>query len=127
MKVTHFALAAALLVASGAAAAQSASDARCILLANAYAKQSKDPAAQKMAESSVYFYLGRIASQATAAQMKSLFDQQAKTITDANAGGLMGECVKGVESKIEMMQTLAAQDAPAPAPATRKPSNPQGR
>lgn len=127
MKIRYFALAAALAATSGVAVAQSANDARCILLANAYAKQSKDPAAQKMAESSVYFYLGRIGSQATTAQMKALFDQQSKTITDANAGGLMGDCVKGVETKIEMMQTLAAQEAPTAAPATKKPANPQGR
>ena len=101
MKSSRFALAVILLATSGAAAADSGTDARCILLA----------------------------STATTAQMKALFDKQAATITDANAGGLMAECVKGVESKIEMMQTLAAQETPAvtPPPATRKPANPQGR
>jgi hypothetical protein len=123
MKSIHIALGAALLATSGAAAADSATDARCILLANAFAKQSKDATQQKLAEDSVYFYLGRIGGQATAAQMKALFDQQVKTITDANAGALMGECVKAVQAKVDLMQALAAQEAPP----AKKPANPQGR
>jgi hypothetical protein len=115
------ALAAALLATGGAAAAQSATDARCIVLATAFANQSKDANQQKLAEDSLYFYLGRIGGQPTAAQMKALLDQQAKTITDANAGTLMGDCVKGVQAKVQLLQALAAQSQPA------KPQQPQGR
>ncbi len=104
---------------SGAAAAQSAADARCILLSNVFAKQTKDPDAQKLAQVSLYFYLGRIGSQATAAQMKTLFDEQAKTITDANAGPLMQECIKPVQAKVQLLQSLSGSQP--------KPAQPQGR
>jgi hypothetical protein len=120
MKLAPLALAAALLATSTAATAQSATDARCILLANAFAAQSKDTNQRKLAEDSLYFYLGRINGQPTAAQMKSVMDAQAKTLTDANAGTLMGECVKAVQAKVQLLQTLAAQQ-PKP------PANPQGR
>ena len=120
MKATRFAIAIAFLATGGAAAAQSATDARCILLSNVFAKQSKDANAQRTAEASFYFYLGRIGNQATAAQMKALFDQQSKTITDANAGAMMGECVKAVQAKVQLLQTLSEQQ-PKPQP------KPQGR
>ena len=125
MKATRLTLAAALVATSGAATAQTANDARCILLANAFAGQSKDANQKKLAEDSLYFYLGRIDGQPTAAQMKTVMDAQAKTLTDANAGQLMGECVKAVQAKVQLLQTLAAQSAP-PAP-TKPPANPQGR
>jgi hypothetical protein len=124
MKSIHLAIAAALLVTSGAAAAQTANDARCILLANAFAGQSKEANQKKMAEDSLYFYLGRIDGQPTAAQMKAVMDAQAKTLNDTNAGTLMGECVKAVQAKVQLLQALAAQSQPQP---TKPPANPQGR
>jgi len=127
MKVTRLVIALACLATSGAAAAQSGTDARCILLSNVFAKQSKDANAQKTAEASFYFYLGRISNQTTAPQMKTLFDQQSKTITDANAGGLMGDCAKGVQTKMQLIQSLAGQPQPAAKPQQPKPAQPQGR
>ena len=115
--------AAALLTASAPAAAQTAADARCLLLSNAFAKQPKDATAQKLAEDSLYFYLGRIPGQPTTAQLKAMFDQQDKTITDANMGTLMGDCVKAVRAKVQLLQDVAAQARPA----TKRPSQPEGR
>jgi hypothetical protein len=125
MKTIHLAFAAALLMASGSAAAQSANDARCILLANVFAGDSKDAKQQKIAEDTLYFYLGRIPGQPTAAQMKAAFDQQGKTITDANAGPLMNDCVKPVLAKVEVLQALATESKPAPQP--KAPAQPEGR
>jgi len=114
MKTFRIATAAAALLLTGAAAsAQSASDARCILLANAYAKDAKDANAQKLAEAAFYFYLGRIGGQATGPQLKSLLDQQGKTITEAAAGGLMNNCIKDFQSKVQLIQSLST---PPPAP-----------
>jgi hypothetical protein len=107
MKIIRIGIAAVLLATGAAATAQSATDARCIILSNVFAKQAKDPATQKMAEGAMYFYLGRIGGSATAPQMKTLLDQQANTITDANAGQLMNACVKDVQTKIEMLQSVA--------------------
>src|SRR6185369_1581150 len=47
MKLFSIALATALLTMSGAAAAQSASDAQCLILSNAFATGTKDPQQQK--------------------------------------------------------------------------------
>jgi hypothetical protein len=118
MKFPH--LAAALLATGGGAAAQSATDARCIVLSIAFANQSKDATQRKLAEDSLYFYLGRISGQPTAAQFKAALDAQSKTLTDTTADNLMGECVKAVRARVELLPTLAA---PQPKP----PANPQGR
>lgn len=117
MKALSIALAAAFFATSGAAAAQSANDARCLLLSSAYAKETKDGNAQKLAEASFYFYLGRLAPAVTGAQLKALLDTQAKTLTDATAGGLMNACAKEFQGKVELLNSLAA---PAPAAGTKK-------
>ena len=123
MKTTPIALAAALLASAVPAAAQTATEARCIVLSNVFAKEGKDANAQKLAEVSLYFYLGRVGPQASTAQLKALLDQQARTITDANAGTLMGECVKTVQAKLQLLSNVAAQAQPAAKP----PAQPQGR
>ena len=123
MKAFSLALAVAFMTVGSAATAQSAAtDARCIVLATAFANQSKDANQQKIAEDSLYFYLGRLNGQPSTAQFKAMLDAQGKTITDANAGSLMGECVKAVQAKVQLLQSLATP----PQPAT-KPTNPQGR
>ncbi|HLO19101.1 MAG TPA: hypothetical protein VK192_01240 [Sphingomicrobium sp.] len=115
MKTIHIALAAALVVTGGAAAAQTASDAQCILVSNAFANGSKDANQQKTAEASLYFYLGRIGNQMTGSQLKALLDQQAKTLTDQNAGATMNKCVQAIQTKVQLLQSLS------------KPAQPQGR
>ena len=132
MKITtNIALAAALLATSATASAQSATDARCLVLSNAFAQQTKDANQQKLAEDTIYFYLGRINGQPTAAQLKTILDQQAKTITNATAGAQMGDCVKAVQTKVELLQSLS-QSAQPPAqspaqPQAKPPAQPQGR
>lgn len=116
MKSLRIALAATLLTTAAAASAQTASDARCILLSNAFAQQAKAGDAQKLAEAAFYFYLGRISPNATAAQMKALFDQQAKTVTDATAGGIMDSCAKEFRAKVELVQSLSSKPAAATPP-----------
>lgn len=124
MKLTRIAIAALLLGTSGAAAAQSATDARCLLLANAFAKQASDAQAQKLAEAALYFYLGRIGTAETPAKMKALFDAQTKTITEANAGNLMNDCVKDFQTKMQLVNSVSP--AP-PAAATTPQKKPEGR
>jgi hypothetical protein len=115
MTATRFLIAAALLMTGGAATAQSASDAQCFILSNALAQQAKNADDQKAAEVSIYFYLGRIGNGETAAQLKALFDAQAKTITQANAGTLMNGCIKNVQDKMQLVQSLAPAQPQQPA------------
>lgn len=119
MKSLRIAVAASLLMTGAAASAQSATDARCILLSGVFAKQNQDANAQKLAEATYFFYLGRISATETAAQLKALFDSQAKTITDANAGGLMNSCAKDFQTKVELVNSLAPPP-PAATPPKKK-------
>jgi hypothetical protein len=119
MKPVSIMLAAALLVTGGAAVAQSASDARCIVLATGFANQSNDANQQKIAEDTLYFYLGRVGGQPSPAGFKATLDAQAKTISDATADTLMAQCVSAVKAKVVLLQSLGT---PA-----RKAANPQGR
>jgi hypothetical protein len=116
MKTLRIALASALLLAGGAATAQSASDAQCIIVSNAFASQSKDAEQQKVAQASMYFFLGRISSTTTAAQLKTLLDAQMKTINNANAGETMNKCLATIKSRVDMLESLDA-DAKAATPA----------
>ena len=124
MKAFRIAAAAALLMASGAATAQSATDAKCIILSNLFAQQAKDANQQKAAEAAFYFYLGRIGSQASATSLKALMDQQAKTLTDATAGPAMNNCVKDLQSRVQLIQSIAPQK---PAETQQQKPQPQGR
>jgi hypothetical protein len=107
MKTVTIALAAALLTTSGAAAAQSATDAQCLILSNVFAKSLKDAQQQDAAKAAFYFYLGRIRETATPAQLKALFDAQGKLISEKTAGDTMNKCVQGLEAKVELLQSLA--------------------
>jgi hypothetical protein len=119
--LTRIAIAAALLTTSGAAAAQTATDASCFLLSNVFARSSSDAGAKKAAEAASYFYLGRIGSQATAAQLKALFDKQAGTITDATAPTMMAACIKELQSKAQLVQSLAPKQPTQPPQAQQPP------
>jgi hypothetical protein len=121
MKAITIAVAAALLATSGAAVAQSTTDAGCILVANAFAQGTKDAQAQKLAEASFYFYLGRISDHETSAQLKTLLDAKAKTLTDATASTVMNACVKQLQDKLDMIKSIAGQSAPPAAAPTKKP------
>lgn len=117
MKPLTIAIAAVLLGSSGAAAAQSTTDIGCLLISNAFARNTKDANAQKAAEAAAYFYLGRISDRTTAPQLKAMFDSQSKTIDDKTAGAMMNSCVAAIEAKVKLVQSLS--------PAA--PQKPQGR
>ena len=119
MKALTIALATALLTTAGAATAQTASDAQCIVLSNAFSGQAKDAKAKEIAEASLYFYLGRLTTVPTAAQLKTTLESAAATITDANAGTLMAECVKPVQQRIQVLSDLSQQAKPKPQPQGR--------
>lgn len=123
MKALSLALGAALLASGAGASAQSATDAQCIVLSNAFAAQAKDPKAQKIAEATIYFYLGRIANTMTAPQLKTLLETQGKTLNQQNAGPTMEKCAAAVQAKVSLLESLApAQPKPA---ATTPPAKPK--
>ena len=122
MKALKIALATALLGAGGAAGAQTASDAQCIVLSNAFAAQAKDEHAKKVAEAAVFFYLGRVSNSMTAAQLKALLDAQMKTLNGQNAPAIMNQCAAAIQAKVTMLESIGGQAKPAPAKPTTKPT-----
>ena len=133
MKILAPILAVPLLLAGGAASAQSATDAQCLILANAFAREAKEDQQQKAAQAAVYFYMGRLRDGMTSAQLKTLFDTASKPLTNANAGPKMDECLKAIQARVDLLKTLAppAGSTPAqpaiPPRSQQPPANPQGR
>ena len=125
MKFSHIAIGAALLAPASSVTAQTATDANCILVANAFAKNSKDANEQKAAEAALYFYLGRVKDSETGPQLKALFDSSSKTLSNANAGTTMQACMKTFQGKIMLLQSLAPAQAAQPASPTQR--KPEGR
>lgn len=120
MKTAAIALGAALLMVGSPAAAQSASDAGCLILSNLFAQKAAEPEIKKIAEQAFYFYLGRVADRTTAPQLKALLDVQGKTITDATAGAMMKTCVQTLQSRADLLQSLSTP-GPTPAAPPKKP------
>jgi len=131
MPVLRIAFAAVLLLAGTAASAQTETDAQCLILSNIFAKQAKEAPQQKAAEAAVYFYMGRVRTGITAAQMKALLETASKPITDANAGPKMNDCLKTLQATGQLLQSIAPppETAPATAPKPAQPNQPkpQGR
>jgi len=131
MKALKIALAASMLASGGAATAQTASDLQCIVVSNAFAGAAKEDNAQKIAEASVYFYLGRIGNTMTSAQLKTQLEAQAKTLNQQTAPGIMNKCTAAIQAKVVMLQSIAASAKAAAAPAkpaaTPKTTPPPGR
>jgi hypothetical protein len=112
----RLAFAAALLMPSTAAVAQTATDAGCLVLSNAFAQKAPEPGVKQIAEDTFYFYLGRISDHTTAPQLKALLDAQGKTITDATAGTMMKNCVQELQNRSDLMQRLSTPQQPAAPP-----------
>ena len=113
MNFVRLALATALVISSGAAVAQTATDAGCLMLSSAFAQKSADEQVKKIAETAYYFYLGRVLDRTTAPQMKALLDQQSKVINDATATAMMKNCVQTLQSRSDLVQSLSAPPSPS--------------
>jgi hypothetical protein len=128
MKILTPILATTLLLAGGAASAQSATDAQCLILSNIFAKQAKDQQSQQAAQAAVFFYMGRVRPGISTAQLKTLMEEAGKPITDANAGPKMTECVKTLQATGQLLQSISPPAAAAPTTQPAKPqTQPQGR
>jgi hypothetical protein len=121
MKAVPMAVAAALLLSGAPAAAQSATDAGCLILSNAFAQKAAEPQVKQLAQASFYFYLGRVADRTTAPQLKALLDAESKAITDATAGPMMKSCMQTLQNRSDLLQSLSTPRPQQPAPPPKKP------
>jgi hypothetical protein len=123
MNSIRLALAAVLVCSSTAVSAQSATDAGCLILSNAFADKAPEPGVKKIAEDTYYFYLGRIADRMTAPQLRALLDAQSKVIAKSNPSLMMKNCVMALQTRSQLMDSLSATPAAPkqPAPPPKKP------
>lgn len=92
------------------------SDVRCLLAANVFARQEKDPARKQIAAAASVFYLGRLDARISNEQLKTAVLAQAKIMPAASLGPTMTDCAKHLQQKGLALNTLAAQ-GPTPPPA----------
>ena len=122
MRFTLF-LSAALVagVAAPAFAQDAAADVRCLLVSNAFSGAEKDEGRKQLAILSAHFYLGRLDTRLSAAQLKPQVIAIAKTLSPPTMAATMNSCVQRLREKQLVMQTIgkeiAASAPKAPAPA----------
>lgn len=103
-------------------AAQSVDDdVRCLLSANVFARNEKDPAKRQLAQSASIFYLGRLDARIPTTQLKTAIVAQAKSMPSSALGPTMTGCAKRMVEKGVAMQTLNV----APNAAAAKPAKPK--
>ena len=90
---------------SSPAAADGASDVKCILASNIFIKAARADSMRKIAGDAAFFYLGRMDRYNTA-QLRALIVQQKKTITTANAGAVMNACARNMANAGKAFDTL---------------------
>jgi hypothetical protein len=83
------------------ALAQSVNDIRCVMVADAFAKSAKDKKLKRIAESTLYFYFGRVDARFNEAQMRAGLLSQRKAITRANAPQTMQGCVLNAQRSVK--------------------------
>lgn len=103
------------LLFSTGAAAQAPADVRCLVLSNAFAQGGSTAELKRAAQSSAFFYLGKIDGRWSDAQLRSALVEQAKSIKPANAGAEMQDCVRRMQASAVKLQSLAPRP-PAAAP-----------
>jgi hypothetical protein len=98
------------------------SDVRCLLAANVFARQEKDPARKQLAAAASVFYLGRLDARISNEQLKAAVLAQAKAMPAASLGPTMTDCAKHLQQKGLALNTLAASGPTPPlaAPPKRK-------
>ena len=86
-----------------------ATTAACLIVSNIFAKHSTGEKERSLAQSALYFFIGRIDDRTTAEQLKLELKQQHQLITGANAAALMNACVRQMQAKSQMLQAVGQQ------------------
>lgn len=104
------ALIASFLATSAPAFAQPADqDVRCLLASNLFVRAEKDPARRQIAVLSSYFYLGRVDGRLPGPALTAALKAQSAAINPANAGPIMTECAKRLQSAGVAIQMLGRE------------------
>lgn len=87
------------------------SDVRCLLAANVFARQEKDPAKKQLAVAASLFYLGRLDARMSIERLKVAMLVQAKAMPASSLGPTMTTCAKHL---LELNVSTTGQPTPAP-------------
>ncbi len=104
--VVLFVALASYAVATPASAQSTASDAKCLMVSNVFAKAATDPKAREAANLASFFYLGRLDGRLSASQLADALIAQQKGLTAANAGPVMNECNRFMARRSAALQAL---------------------
>jgi hypothetical protein len=72
-------------------------------------KHAIDPKDRPVAQSVLYFFLGRIDDRTTAEQLMEALKEQGRLINDGNATPLMEACLQEMNAKARMLESAARQ------------------
>lgn len=118
------------LTASAATAQVADQDMKCLLAANAFSSQEKDPQKKQLAMAAGMFFSGRVDARLSPAQIKAQILTLNKTLKPADLGPLMDGCARQFIAKQQALQTIGksiAASLPAPGPAAPTGPKPTGR
>ena len=101
-----------LVLASAPGAAQSASDVRCLVLANGFAKGGSTAEAKQAGQLAAHYFLGKVEGRSNDAQLRAAIAQQQKTIVVARAGADMQTCMQQITASAKKLQGAGGQPAP---------------
>jgi hypothetical protein len=107
MKISKFVFGLFLAATVSPASAQSVpSDVRCLLLSNAFAKQTGAEQGRQAAAQALIFYVGRLDGRADAAAITSAMRTQSASIDMKTAGTEMQACVARLAHAQQTIQEL---------------------
>lgn len=104
--------AAALLAAAAGAplsAQDAASDVKCFMASNVFAKAAPDDKGKEAAIRTRFYYLGRVEVRLTPAQLKAALAAQGKSFDMATAATTMNACVERLDASARSVQAIGAE------------------
>ena len=108
----------AVTIAAPLAAQTVEQDVKCAVASNFFMKQEKDPGGQQLAKSASFYYLGRLDTRLSVAQLNSALMAQGRVMKTADLAPTMTACASRLANKVQALQasggTPAKPKAPAP-------------
>lgn len=93
-------------------------DVRCAVASNFFMKQEKDPGGQQIAKAASFYYLGRLDTRLSVAQLNAALMAQGRTMKTAELAPTMTNCAARLANKVKALQ---ASGGPAPKPRAAAP------
>ena len=96
-------------VGAPSSAQDAASDVKCFMASNVFAKAAPDDKGREAAIRTRFYYLGRVEARLTSAQLKAALAAQGKTFDMANAAATMNACVQRLDASAKAVQAIGME------------------